>query len=253
VLCIHRDWRKADWEALQTHYLLHTDWYSCDVDSSNVNHIWQSFYDKLLVGAVMFVPAKVNRTSKTRKVKFVPRVVRKLQASKLKQWRSYKRDKTLVKFVKYKKSAACVKLAYLKSTVENEEVILLSNNLGRFYKHVNSHLSHKEGVGPLKRTDGSMVTTNEDKATVLNSAFTTSRTVDNGLLPALTMLSVSNTISHIHPDENMIEEKLSNLKQHSASGPDCIPTILLKMMALALKAAASGYVRSFLTVGRYSR
>ena len=74
--------------------------------------------------------------------------------------------------IAYKQSAAAVKLAYLKNDFCEEARILNSGDLGQFYKHVNSRLSHKDGIAPLKQPDGVIAFSDVDKAELLNSTFT---------------------------------------------------------------------------------
>ena len=52
-----------------------------------------------------------------------------------------------------------------------EEKIIESKNLGQFYRHVNSRLSCKSGVAPLRRNDGTYTTDNQEKANILKDFF----------------------------------------------------------------------------------
>jgi len=52
-----------------------------------------------------------------------------------------------------------------------ENKIIQSKNQGRFYKHVNSKLSNKSGVGMLKNEDGVMITDDVERANLLNNVF----------------------------------------------------------------------------------
>jgi len=103
--------------------------------------------------------------------------------------------------------------------------ILASSDLGLFYKYVNSRLSHRDGIAPLKDPNGNFAFTDADKAELLNSTFTTGRTADNGILPDVKPCGYSNTLGSVMFDAKEIYSKLTNLKIGSAPGPDGIPAI----------------------------
>lgn len=70
---------------------------------------------------------------------------------------------------RYKNSTAQLKSALNKVTETKERQIINSGNLGSFYRHVNSKLSHKSGVAPLKATDSSLITVYFDAGILINS------------------------------------------------------------------------------------
>jgi len=57
--------------------------------------------------------------------------------------------------------------------LEQEGKILKSRNLGIVYKHINSRLTHKSGVAPLRDGAGDLKYKDGDKDLLLNSPFVT--------------------------------------------------------------------------------
>jgi hypothetical protein len=162
------------------------------------------------------------------------KVIKDLQAEKLKCWQALKDADSLVNLVRYKQSAAAMKLAHLKENCNEEAKILSSKNLGQFYKHINSRLSHKNGIAPLKGPDGHFIFTDAEKAVLLNSAFAKHRTTDNGHLPNVESYNHRSTFCSVAWDPGVIHSKLITLKVGSAPGPDNIPTIFFKNLASVL-------------------
>ena len=155
-----------------------------------------------------------------------------MQDVKLDRWHALKDDESLLSSIRYKQSAAAVKLALLKEQFNEEFNILSSTDLGRFYKYINSRLSHRDGIAPLKGPSGILAFTDEDKAELLNSTFTNSRTIDNGIFPEIKPRGYSNTFGSVRFDPGNIYSKLNKLKIGSAPGPDGIPAIFFKFSSV---------------------
>ena len=72
-----------------------------------------------------------------------------------------------------------------------EKKLIDSNDLGKFYKHVNQNSFHSTGIGPLKTPTGQLVLADQEKAELLNAYFVSACTQDNGVMPPLPTLHVS--------------------------------------------------------------
>jgi len=57
-------------------------------------------------------------------------------------------------------------------------------NLGKFYRFVNSRLSNKRGVGILKDTNGVHLTSDSERAELLNNYYCSACTHDDGISPS---------------------------------------------------------------------
>ncbi len=127
-----------------------------------------------------------------------------------------------------------MKLECLKEQFDEEYNIHTSTDLGLFYKYVNSRLSHRDGIAPLKDPNGIFAFTDKDKSELLNSTFTKHRTVDNGFLPKVKPCGYNNTIDSVLFNPGNVYSKLIDLKIGSAPGPDGMPAIFLKNLASVL-------------------
>ena len=88
------------------------------------------------------------------------------------------------------------------------------------------------GVAPLRYND-TTYTDPKDKATILNNYFTSVFISEDGHMPTLDDNSFPN-ISPIFIHNEGVAGLLSNLEDHKASGPDEIPTTLLKRLATVI-------------------
>jgi len=64
-----------------------------------------------------------------------------------------------------------------------EKNVIDAGNSGKFLKYVNAKLGRSHTVGILKDSHGVNVTTDKDKANLLNSFFSSVNTRDNNVLP----------------------------------------------------------------------
>jgi hypothetical protein len=133
---------------------------------------------------------------------------------------------------------------------ENE--IINSNNLGKFYRFVNNKLSCRSGVGSLTSKTGDHVTTDADKANILNEYFGSVCTKDNGVSPPFNVDlppgATTSTVSFDVPKILIIVRKLKN-KNKLSCGPDGYPVKLLTAVAPVLAAPLSQMFSSFMSVG----
>ena len=103
--------------------------------------------------------------------------------------------------------------------------------LGKNFAHnlVNSRLTHKTGIAPLKGADDKIVFDNLAKAELLNKHFVTSGTIDDGALPE-SLCHCPGTINSVRFDCADIITVVNKLKSNSSAGPDGLPPILFKTL-----------------------
>jgi len=121
----------------------------------------------------------------------------------------------------------------------HEKNVINSHSLGTLYKHINSRLTHKVGIAPLLNQDGVLVLNeadNLDKAEVLNKHLINVGKADDGHCPVLTssVLPIHCNICDIIFDAVNVFKSITKLKLNSSSGPDNIPSILLKSLSQQL-------------------
>jgi hypothetical protein len=186
----------------------------------------------------LYVPQKNSQNNNSRNPlkrkahrKAYPRKLKNLFIRKAILWRKYKSRKTKKRKNAYSNIANKCKnlLAKFESDAENE--ILRSCDLGKFYKYVNSKLSSKSGVGPLKNEIGEYIFTPEEKGKILNDYFSSVCTVDDGLNPSIPGLVSPKSIEVVTFSQGDTFAILKKLKSSLSAGPDGYPPLFFKNLA----------------------
>jgi len=95
-------------------------------------------------------------------------------------WRKYRADcSNSVLQQRYVDAAKQCRQSLHDYQIAKEMRIINSNNVGRFYKRVNSRLSCRTGVGVLRNEDGTVAANDNDKARLLNDYFCNLCTTDD--------------------------------------------------------------------------
>ena len=121
-------------------YCLNIAWESLFSQCNSVNDYWNTFSEVLNDGISKFVPTKVFKQA--RRKQNPCKKIRQLTAKKRKFWKLTKRWPVSPNKNRYKKAVLNLKNAILWTSIDRENKILSSGNIGAFYKHVNSRLSH---------------------------------------------------------------------------------------------------------------
>jgi hypothetical protein len=66
--------------------------------------------------------------------------------------------------------------------VNFETKLVESCNLGSFYRYINKKLNGSNGIAPLRDESGNLLTSNADKAALLNRYLSSVFTTDNGVI-----------------------------------------------------------------------
>jgi len=177
-------WKQANWEKMES-FINALSWDTFFPSDANAETCWETFCQILSYAVNLFVLKLNSRKRKGKRLqkKHTDKFARKLQTRKLRLWRKYKASKSKRDKRKYNKVARKLKVHLANNHSNAEKLVLNSGNLGKFYKFVNSKLSSKSGIGPLKDSEGDLHFTDEEKATLLNDYFSNVCTQDNGVLP----------------------------------------------------------------------
>ncbi|KAK3753459.1 hypothetical protein RRG08_056351 [Elysia crispata] len=104
-----------------------------------------------------------------------------------------------------------------------------------FWSYVKAKTSTRSGIGDLKRDDGTIASTDKEKAQVFNDFFQSVFTEEpDGELPKAPQFPFNSPLTNIDFKTEDIRKLLTKLKSGKAAGPDDIPTILLTETAEAL-------------------
>ena len=135
---------------------------------------------------------------------------------------------------KYRKVAQnCKDLLYrLQDSVERK--IPSSNDLGKFYRYINSKLSCKSGIAPLTNANGGYAFDNLSKANLLNEYFGSVGVQDNGVISNIQPADTTDTLSDIIFTPDRLYNIMRKLKNSLASGPDGFPPMFFRHLATSL-------------------
>ena len=158
------------------------------------------------------------------------KMTRDLSKRKLKCWKQYKKNRSCLNGNIYKSAARDAKQSCFKDIVKMEENVLECGDLKRFYSFVNSKMTSKNEMPPLKDINGTFHEDPKIKANLLQDQFVSVFTTDNGVLPTFEPRTLD-FLDKIEISEEKIIRILKKLPNKTSSGPDGIPAIVLKKLA----------------------
>ena len=131
-----------------------------------------------------------------------------------------------------------------KASRENEKSIAkeCKSNPKSFWKYVRTKTKAKTGLSPLRKRNGDIALTDNEKADTLNEYFTSVFTKENldNLPPVKEAIwSEGKTLTEILVTPKAVENKLKQLDVNKAQGPDNIPPIILKELSKELSVPLS--------------
>lgn len=224
------DFKKADYVAMNR-FLLEQDWYLLLTDTIDVEILWNRFRDILNTAIDRFVPHK--QSSNVKHLSKYPLYIRQLFRKKRAAWRAAKRSKNSVSYqAKYNTiNKKCIDaVAYF--VRRKEEELIQHNNLGSFYKYVNSKTGTKASIGILRDRNNLDITTDQSKADAFNDFFSAAFTCDNGHLPSLDrIVDASIKLDDITFTYEYVMKVITRLKPKHSAGPDGFSPFLIKHLA----------------------
>ena len=111
----------------------------------------------------------------------------------------------------------------------------IKNNNKAFWRYVNATRKTKANIPDLERKDGTMATTDLDKAQTLNQQFSsvfTDENIDN--MPQMEEIHITNPLTDITITTEMVKKKLDKLRTDKSPGPDEVHPLILKQLSHVL-------------------
>jgi len=246
-------WHEADYDGMNL-YLSAVDWYGMLTVNLSPNDLWSALRDKIYEAANLFVPITnyLSNVPKRGHLKLYPKTIRNGLARKRCLWRAHRKDPENSRlFVRYKKCETECRNMIQKHELAKEAKVISADNIGSFYKFVNNRLTCSTGIATLLDNAGNAVTSDADKAELLNQYFGSVCTKDDGQLPCLKQIVPKDAkLSSVDFSINAVLRVLKKLKTKSAPGPDKLPSVLYKNLSYSLAEPLSLLFASCQSVGK---
>jgi len=227
---IFYDFNHADFVSFNN-FIRQQPWYDILTCSDDVDLIWSRFCSVLDEGISLFVPTKIKRTKSKNRLQRYPLYIRKLFKKKKAAWRAKKNFGTPALLLKYKNISKKCDEALHEFLRKKEESLINCNNVGSFYKYINSKTTNKTGVGILKDSSGVDLTSDKSKADALNNFFCSVFTLDNNLIPSLDKLVDGSCVfDDVNFSHEAIESVIRKLQPKYSSGPDGYTPFMVKSL-----------------------
>ena len=108
----------------------------------------------------------------------------------------------------------------------------IRNNNKLFWRYVNSQRQTKASIPDLQRPDGSLASTDTEKANILNNQFLSVFTrEDTTNIPEFDPLPFTTPLNNIQISTREVKKKLSKLKTDKSCGPDGVHPLVLNRLA----------------------
>ena len=155
---------------------------------------------------------------------------------KSRMWLRYRQSKSYNDMVEYKIAQRKAVKEYKKAKKQFERKLAkdIKTNPKSFYAYVRSKSKVKDSVGPLKDSNGNLVSEKEEMCNLLNDYFGSVFTAENSLneLPEVKCFfnqDKSHMLNNIVLTQEIISNKLSKLKVNKAPGVDgIVPRLLVE-------------------------
>jgi len=246
-------WHEADYDGMNS-YLSAVDWYGILSVNLSPNDLWLALRDKIYEAATLFVPiANYASTAAMRSHrKLYPKTIRNSLARKRCLWRAYRKHPENSRlFIRYKKCEIECRNMIQKHELAKEAKVISADNIGSFYKFVNNQLTCSSGIATLIDNAGNAVTTDTDKAELLNQYFGSVCMKDDGQLPYFKQIVPDDVkLNSVDFSISAVLRVLKKLKTKTAPGPDKLPPVLYKNLSSSLAEPLSLLFASCQSVGK---
>ena len=223
------NWAKVDEKAMLNH-IGQMDW-DIVIQQNNVESAWQIFKKYIRDTVKLFVPLSTARAPKD--PKWLTREIVRLTRKKKRAWKTYTQHFSTENRIKYEELSKEL-VRKVRNAKRNQERKLANSNDGnakRFAAYIKSKTKTVTSIGPLKHEDGSLITEDIDMAEMLNTFFASVFTQEEtDTVPELEP-ETGSLLTTIEISEDKVKNKIKDLKDGGAQGPDEIGAKILKLAA----------------------
>ena len=224
-------WSKADYAALCSG-ISDVDWVET-LCSDDVNDNWVMFKDILYNLVNTYVPVRRINVSKQpgTKASWMTSNTSRAVRAKKNAWRKFRRqpcDSTWASY-KHARNHATNMIRQSKKEFEKQLAENIKQDSKSFWKYIRSKSKTKSTVGKVCTPSGAKSSSNHEAAETLNNYFCSVFTnEDTSELPVIDDIQVPDKLSDIEIKLEAIADKLGQLKDGKACGPDGLHPKLLK-------------------------
>jgi hypothetical protein len=240
---------KADWEKIEEDLKpLEENLKQMEESGKGINDMWEMFKETIKKAVEENVPSVKHR--KKNDLPWINRRIRKLlkrkkrlhaRAKKTQNWANYRFCQKLCR-----RELRKAEQVYINDIIEAG---MKQNDSKPFWRYVRARKQENTGVAPLKEGTG-LVTDSQSKARILLNQFCSVFTKDDGSpLPEM-QGPPQPTINDLVIQEAGVAKLLRNLNPSKASGPDQIPSKVLKHCAETLAAPLTRIFNASLNSGQ---
>jgi len=251
----HYDWSQADYDGMNN-YIAAVDWLKILSVNLTADSLWAAFSDVLQTAVDLFVPVKsMSEYTNTKCRRWYPAALKRAITRKKCLWRKHRSDPDDVDaLLAYRKAATNCKQMLREYEIKREQKVIDGNSAGGFFRFVNGKLSCRRGLGALCDDSGDVITSDIDRANLLNEYFASVGTVDNGVNPPLPRAVPPNAqLDSVNFTPDNVYSAMQKLKLGGSSGPDGFSPQLYKKLAGSLAEPMSLVFTSFMSVGQIPR
>ena len=205
------------------------NWDNLFPSNNSVNEMWKVFTDIMDIAIEKFVPKNVKNSKQLSKWSFK---TRKAYSNKIKTWRKFKTNKSKQNSDAFYKAARDAKCSSFLDIEKSEQKILDSGNIKHFYNFVNSKLTSKNSIPPLK-SNNKLYSDPREKANLLQDHFASVFTIDDKNLPAFG-IKTDKILDNFRICEETVLKALKKLPTKTSCGPDGIPPLIIKKVARSI-------------------
>ena len=189
-------------------YLSSIDWNLLLSNSTDINNMFNIFYNTLYNIINDNVPAYKHIKNK----KTYPKYILRLKVKCLKYYKT--RLDSHNNFINWKNIKKLLDYNIKKLTIDREKLILSSNDKSRFYNYINSRCSSFSTIGPIKSDDNTYIFSDTVKSNILNNQFSSVFINDNDNIPHLSPPKYNSTINNFLFYRHNIRKHLINSHYH---------------------------------------